>query len=395
MNRDSRLASRATTIEPFRTLSLLSRAKSLIASGKDVIRLDVGEPDFGTPEPVLAAARAALSGQSGRYTESAGKPELRQAISSFYKSRYGVSIDPSRIIVTTGSSAGLWLVVAALLDQGQNMLSVSPGYPSHRVFASVANGTLVTLKSETAGDIWPSVSQCEAAWTPETRGILIASPSNPTSAVIPWERAKALMNVAASRGGSYISDELYHGPHFEEADHTALEYWDDAFVINSFSKYFSMTGWRLGWIIVPPAFVDAIDVLAQHLYLSPPEISQQAAMACFTPETLSICEARREILKERRDTLLSALLEAGFLVPHPPQGGFYVFADASRFTMDSYAFCRELLEEAHVSVPPGIDFGDFPTCLRFSFCTDAQRLEEAVRRISTYVKSDRRDGNHS
>jgi aspartate/methionine/tyrosine aminotransferase len=204
---------------------------------------------------------------------------------------------------------------------------------------------------------------------------------------MPWQQTKDLIDLAERHNGSYISDEIYHGLNFDEPDHTALEHSERAFVVNSFSKYFSMTGWRLGWLIVPEAYVAAAEMMAQHFYLSPPDLSQQAALACFEPETLAICEARRLELKARRDYLLPALESIGFSVPFRPDGGFYIFADASRYTADGYQFCLDLLEHAGVSVAPGIDFGPYPQFIRFSYCTRLERLQEAVERIRRYIQN--------
>ena len=379
------LSTRAKEVQPFRTIALLTQAKARIAAGQDIIRLDVGEPDFPTPAPVQAAAARALAGGSGRYTESSGTPLLRNKIARYYQDRYGVRVDPARVIVTTGSSAALWVAMSLLVDHGDALLTPSPAYPSHGVFASAAGGKLMNLTSTTPGDLWPPLAQFEAAWTPQTRGILIASPSNPTGSVMPWPRTRELIDLAEAHHASFISDEIYHGLNFDAPDHTALEHSQQAFVVNSFSKYFSMTGWRLGWLIVPDAYVAAAEMMAQHFYLSPPDLSQQAALACFEPDTLAICEQRRLELQARRDYLLPALEALGFKVPYRPDGGFYIFADASKFTDDGYQFCLDLLQHAGVSAAPGIDFGPFQRYLRFSYCTRLERLQEAVERIKAYI----------
>lgn len=386
--RDSlRLATRATDLQPFRTLHLLSRAKELIAAGRDIIRLDVGEPDFGTPAPVQAAAKKAIDAGTGRYTEATGRPLLRMAIADFYRKKYGVSIDARRVIVTTGSSAGLMLIMAGFVDAGESLLNAVPGYPSHPVFASVVNGNMVAVKASQPGALWGTASEYEQAWSERTRGILVGSPSNPTGSVIPWDIARSLIDLSARRGGLYISEELYHGLNKGSREHSALEHSSDVFVVNSFSKYFAMTGWRLGWIVVPERVVDRCEMLAQHLYLSPPDISQAAALSCFTDEVDEICSRRRIEIEARRDTMLTMLAEAGFEIAYPPDAGLFVFADARRFTDDSYRFCQRLLEEAGVSVAPGIDFGDFPTHLRFGLCTSQEQIILAMQRIRAFVKN--------
>ncbi len=381
-----RLSTRATELQPFRTLHLLSRAKELIAAGHDIIRLDVGEPDFGTPAPVLAAAKLAIDAGTGRYTEAVGRPLLRAAIADFYRKKYGVSINPRRVIVTTGSSAGLMLIMAGFVDAGESLLSAVPGYPSHPVFASVVNGDIVGVKASNPGSLWATASEYEQVWSDRTRGILVGSPSNPTGTVIPWDAARSLIDLSIRRGGLYISEELYHGLNDGSREHSALEHSDDVFIVNSFSKYFAMTGWRLGWIVVPERVVDRCEMLAQHLYLSPPDISQAAALACFTDEVEEIAAQRRIELEARRDTMLTMLVESGFEIAYPPDAGLFIFANASRFTDDSYRFCQRLLEEAGVSVAPGIDFGHFPTHLRFGLCTSREQLILAMRRIQAFVK---------
>ncbi len=375
------LARRARELQPFRTMVILARAKQLIAEGRDVIRLDVGEPDFPTPQPVLDAAAALLAGGRIAYTQPSGLPALKQAIAGFYARRYGTAVDPMDVIVTTGSSAALLMIMAVLVDRDQELLGVAPGYPSHHAFAQAGEGSLRLL----AGDPWPDADAVARAWTDATVGMLAASPSNPGGAVMSAARQAALIGAVEARGGVFISDELYHGLSYGLPDTTALSVSPDVFVVNSFSKYFAMTGWRLGWAVVPPRYRAAMEVMAQHLFLAPPHLSQAAALACFDPATLAICDARRDEFRRRRDFLVPALRRLGFGLQTEPEGGFYIFADAARFTDDCEAFCGRLIEEAGVSVAPGTDFGPYPTHVRFAFTTSLDRLREAVDRIARVI----------
>ena len=376
------ISARAKSLRPFRTIDILTKAKALVAQGKDIVRLDVGEPNFPTPPAVLDAARRALEGGRISYTQPSGLPELKTAIVGHYARTYGVKLDESRVVVTTGSSAALLMILSVIADRDQEVLGVTPGYPSHDVFAKLGDACINGISNSETPFAWPSAGDIDRAWTERTVGMLLASPSNPTGATMTEGELRASIGATEAHGGVFISDELYHGLNFDGADITACGISDNAFVVNSFSKYFSMTGWRLGWMICPEPYRETIEMMTQHLYLAPPYLSQHAALACFEPETLAECEARRLELKHRRDILLTGLKRIGFDVPFPPSGGFYIFADARRWTNDTEAFCQRLLNEAGVSCAPGTDFGPYQTFVRFSFAAATSEIERAVERLS-------------
>jgi aspartate/methionine/tyrosine aminotransferase len=384
-----RLARRVAEIEPFHVMALLARARELEAQGRSVIHMEIGEPDFPTPEPIVRAGMRALEKGELFYTPTPGLPQLREAIAGYYRSRYGIAISASRILVTTGASAALMLVCAALIDPGDEVLLGDPGYPANRHFVRVVEGVprAVPVDAESGYQLAPT--HLERHWGPRTVAALVASPSNPTGTLISTERLAAMVEIARAKGGALIVDEIYHGLVYEGEYTTAAAFADDVFVINSFSKYFNMTGWRLGWMVVPEAYAPGIDKLAQNLYLAAPTPAQHAALAAFEPETLAILEKRRREFQARRDYLVPALRGLGFDIPVMPQGAFYVYAGCGRLTKDSLAFARELLERAGVAITPGIDFGtNAPERhVRFAYANSIERLQEGVARIAKFLKS--------
>ncbi len=379
-------------IEPFHVMALLARAKALEAQGRDIVHMEIGEPDFATPRPVCEAGIRALEHGEMFYTPALGIPALREAIAGFYKTRYGVTLDASRVVVTTGSSGALLLAIAALVNPGDQVLMADPGYPANRHFVRLLEGEAVGIPvgPDTHYQLTPAL--VERYWRPHTVAALVATPSNPTGTLIPEEHLHAMAAFAQARGGALIVDEIYHGLVYEGATSTAVNAGDNVFVINSFSKYFNMTGWRLGWMVVPERYVREIDKLSQNVYLSAPTPSQMAALAAFEPETLAICEARCGAFRERRDYLVPALRDLGFVVPHTPPGAFYIYADCSQLAADSFAFARDLLESAGVAITPGIDFGTHraQAHVRFAYTRPVERLREGVRRIGEYLATLRR-----
>jgi len=380
-------ARRAAEIEAFRVMDILARARALEAQGRAIVHMEIGEPDFPSPDPVIRAGIAALEAGHTHYTPALGLPALREAIAVHYRSRHGVHVAPERIVVTPGSSGALLLAMGALLDPGDEVLLADPGYPCNRHFVRFAEGRAVGVPTGPATAYQLTAELAERHWTPRTRAAMVASPSNPAGTLLSLEALRALHGVAWRRGGALIVDEIYHGLTYGCEAPTALAVSDEIFVINSFSKYFGMTGWRLGWLVAPEPFVPALDRLAQNLFLAAPTVAQHAALAAFQPETLRILEARREEFRRRRDFLLPALREIGFDMPVTPEGAFYLYADCSRFSRDSEDFARRLLEEAGVAVTPGVDFGRFEpeTHLRFAYTTDMERLREGVERIARFV----------
>jgi len=375
-------------IEPFHVMALLARARELEAQGRSIIHMEIGEPDFPTPEPVIRAGVRALESGEHFYTPTPGLPQLREAIAGYYLSRYGVGISASRILVTTGASAALMLACAALIDPGDEVLLADPGYPANRHFVRVVEGVPRAVPVDAASGYQLAPTHLERHWGPRTAAALVASPSNPTGTLISTERLAAMVEIVRGKGGTLIVDEIYHGLVYEGEYTTAAAFADDVFVINSFSKYFNMTGWRLGWMVVPEAYAPEIDKLAQNLYLAAPTPAQHAALAAFEPETLAILEKRRQEFQARRDYLVPALRGLGFDIPVMPQGAFYIYAGCSRLTKDSLGFARELLERAGVAITPGIDFGaNAPERhVRFAYANSIERLREGVSRIAAFLK---------
>jgi aspartate/methionine/tyrosine aminotransferase len=386
-DRPKPLARRMGAIEPFHVMALLARARALEASGRSIVHMEIGEPDFPTPRPVCEAGIRALERGDLFYTPALGLPELRNAIARHYATRYGVEVPASRIVVTAGSSAALLLTLGVLVDPGSEVLVSDPGYPANRHFVKLLNGDPVGLPVGPDSNYQMTQALVEQHWTQRAVAALIASPSNPTGTLAAHEEIARLAAFTAQRGGTLIVDEIYHGLVYEGEVRTALELDADVFVINSFSKYFNMTGWRLGWLVAPERYVAEIDKLAQNIYLSAPAPAQRAALAAFSPETLGILDARRDEFRARRDYLVPALRNLGFGIPQTPAGAFYVYANCSRLTSDSYRFAVDLLENAGVAVAPGIDFGAHRAAehVRFAYTNSIERLHEGVERIRRFL----------
>ncbi len=386
------IARRMADIQPFHVMDLLARARALEAQGRDIVHMEIGEPDFVTPQPIRAAAKRALDAGRTHYTPALGLPALREAISAFYRSDYGVEVPAERIIVTPGASGALLLTLGVLVDPGDEVLMADPGYPCNRHFTRLLEGKAVGVAVGAETDYQLTAELLDANWGERSIAALLASPSNPTGTLIPDDSLRAMQAVADERGGRLIVDEIYHGLVYEGHEghsHTALATSDQLFVINSFSKYFCMTGMRLGWLVVPEDYVREIDKLAQNIFLAAPTLSQHAALAAFAPETRAILDEQREAFRARRDFLLPALRALGFDIPVTPQGAFYLYAGCSRFTDDSSAFADELLSQAGVCVTPGKDFGaNAPgRHLRFAYTTAMSELEKGVERLASYLSA--------
>ncbi len=379
------LAARMGDISAFHVLEILARARELEAEGRSIVHMGIGEPDFGTPPAVLAAAHRALDEKSMHYAPALGLPELRSAIAGFYRTRYGVSVDPSRIIVTSGSTGALVLALAALVGAGSRLLLADPGYPANRHFVRVLEGVPVGVPVDAESKYQLSASSIAEHWDEHTVGALIATPSNPTGTLISHESLTAIHEAIVRRDGTLIVDEIYHGLTYGEDPRTALEIADDIVVLNSFSKYFGMTGWRVGWLVAPPALVEPIGRLAQNLFLAVSTPAQYAALASFTDENIAILEARRQTMRERRDFLVDELRRLGFGVPVVPQGAFYIYADCSALCDDSFELCRRLLEEGGIAVTPGVDFGSYRARehVRFAYTTGLGELREGIARMKS------------
>ncbi|MGB3393276.1 MAG: pyridoxal phosphate-dependent aminotransferase [Stenotrophomonas sp.] len=380
---------RSREIAPFHVMSLLARANALEQAGFDVIHLEIGEPDFTTAEPIVRAGQAALAAGHTRYTAARGLPALREAIAGFYRDRYRLAIDPERILITPGGSGALLLASSLLVDPGKHWLLADPGYPCNRHFLRLveAAAQLVPAGPDSGYQLTPD--SVAAHWNADSVGALLASPANPTGTTLTREELSALSQALKARGGHLVVDEIYHGLTYGFDAPSVLEVDDDAFVLNSFSKYFGMTGWRLGWLVAPLRAVPELEKLAQNLYISAPSMAQHAALACFEPETIAIFEQRREQFRQRRDYLLPALRELGFRIDVEPQGAFYLYCDVGAFTDDAQAFCAHFLETEHVAFTPGLDFGHYRANqhVRIACTQDVARLREAVTRIKRGLES--------
>ena len=389
VSREISVARRMHDIEPFRVMALLDRAKALQAAGRDIIHMEIGEPDFTTAAPIVAAAEQALQAGKTGYTQALGIPELRRAIAAWYQKQYGLDIAPARIVVTPGGSGALLLLSALLINPEEELLLSDPSYPCNRHFLRLIEGRARLIETTPETRYQLNADLVREHWQPQTRGALVASPANPTGEMLSREELRALADACREKNGVLLVDEIYHGLTYGEDAVSVLEVADDAFVLNSFSKYFGMTGWRIGWLVAPEALVPQIEKLAQNLYISVTTVSQYAALAAFSDEAVAIHEARRAAFAERRDYLVGALRELGFTVPHVPAGAFYVYADVSAFTQNSRQWCLDLLEQEGVAVTPGEDFGRY-RCdehVRFAYTDDLPRLQEAVARIQRFIAS--------
>lgn len=377
-------ADRVDEIEPFRVVEVLARATELEAAGADIVHMAAGEPDFATAEPIIEAGRAALKRGATHYSQASGIPPLREALSRHYQDLYGLDIPPSRIMVTPGGSGALLLIAALLMNPGDGMLMSDPGYPCNRHFMRLVEGHGQLVPVDASSNYQLTAELVADNWADNTMGAMVASPANPTGTALSRGQLAALSAAARARNGHLLVDEIYHGLVYEGDAPSVLEVDPDAFVVNSFSKYFGMTGWRLGWLVAPEAAVKEMEKLAQNLFISMSTMAQHAALAGFEPSTIAILEERRDIFRQRRDFLLPALQNLGFAVPCTPTGAFYIYADASRFTHDTQAFCLSLLEEHGVALTPGVDFGHHRSGehLRFSYTTGMDRLELAVERLA-------------
>jgi aspartate/methionine/tyrosine aminotransferase len=386
-----RISQRAQAVAPFYAMEFSKAAAALEAQGHHVVKLSLGEPDFGAPPAVLEAMREAMDGRPMTYTAALGLPALRQAIARFYEDQHGVEVDPARVVVTAGASAALVLATAALVDPGDEVLISDPSYPCNRqiVESFGARVTLVPTSADTRFQL--DKAAVRSHWTDSTRGIMIATPSNPTGTSVPAGELAAICRLARESGAWRIVDEIYLdlGDHDDQGrpPRSVLSYDPDAVVINSFSKYFGMTGWRLGWCVVPEALVPAMERLAQNYFLCASTPAQHAALACFTAESLALCEARRVEFAERRALVLDGLARIGLPVPVPPDGAFYVYFDVGRTGLTSWEFCERALQEAHVALTPGRDFGTHTarTHVRLSYAASADELSEGIARLGKFV----------
>ena len=381
------VAARMSRIAPFHVMDILARARALEATGRSIIHMEIGEPDFPTPAAIVQAGIEALRQGHTYYTSALGLSELRVAIAASYPARMRPAAE--RVVVTPGASGALQLILGVLINPGDEVLMADPGYPCNRHLVRLFEGEarLVPVDADTGYQL--TAELVRQHWTSRTRAVLIASPSNPTGMLVaPAEMAK-IVDVVAELDGCLIVDEIYLGLTYDGQALSALAHGPDVFVVNSFSKYYGMTGWRLGWLVAPAAYVPDIDKLAQNIFLAPSTPAQYAALAAFRPEVEAELQQRRDRLRERRDFLLPALRDLGFGIPILPQGAFYLYADSSRFSPDSQAFCLQLLDITGVAITPGLDFGDHlpQRHVRFSYAHTLDRLKEGVSRIGHFLSS--------
>ncbi|AMS06534.1 aminotransferase class I/II-fold pyridoxal phosphate-dependent enzyme [Acidipropionibacterium acidipropionici] len=386
-----KLSRHVADMQPFHALAFGQRADAMEAAGQHVVALSIGEPDFGAPPAVREAMLDVMDGRPLPYTSAFGLPALREAISGFYRDRHGVDVDPARIAITSGASCALVMATAATVDDGDEVILADPSYPCNRELVTSFGGRVEAVPTTAATRYQLDTSAVDRAWSERTTAVMVATPSNPTGTSIPFEQLSAICELARSRGAWRIVDEIYLELTDPDADgrpaRTVLETDPDSIVVSSFSKYFGMTGWRLGWMVVPETLVDPVERLAMNFFLSASNPAQQAALACFAPETLAICEERRVELGRRRRLVLDGLARIGLPVPVKPDGAFYVYVDVSGTGLDAWQFCEQALDQAHVALTPGRDFGatTADTHVRLSYAASPDELTEGLDRLGRYV----------
>jgi aspartate/methionine/tyrosine aminotransferase len=383
------LASRLEHIAPFHVMELAKMATALERQGRSIIHMGIGEPDFTAAPPVVEAAARAMSDGRLQYTSAVGIPALREAIAAHYQDVYGLNVAPSRIIVTAGASAALLLACAMLVEPGSEVLMPDPSYPCNRHFVAAFNGRARMIPSGPAERFQLSDAIVRENWTKDTRGVLLASPSNPTGTSIEHAELARIVETVREKNGFTIVDEIYQGLTYDDAPFSALSLGEDIVVINSFSKYFNMTGWRLGWIVVPETLVPQIEKLAQNLFICASSIAQHAGVACFAPESIDIYEQRKAEFRRRRDYIVPAIEGLGFRVPVKPDGAFYVYADCTALSDDADRLTVDILHQAGVVIVPGLDFGPHTAhdYIRLSYATSMDNLQEAVARLTRFFES--------
>lgn len=392
-----KISSRAQRIEPFYVMEVAKAASALARdvahTDRPMVFLNIGEPDFTAPPLVQEAAARAIRNGATQYTQATGLDALRERISGWYATRFGVNVPARRIVITAGASAALQLACLALIDAGDEILMPDPSYPCNRHFVSAAEGKAVLIPTTAEERFQLSADKVQAAWGDKTRGVLLASPSNPTGTSIHPDELRRIHNVVQAKGGVTLIDEIYLGlSHDDTFGQSALALDDNIISINSFSKYFNMTGWRLGWMVVPDALVPVVERLAQNLFICASTISQHAALACFEAESITEYERRRAEFKARRDYFIPALNQLGLSVPVEPDGAFYAWADCSQVCSklgikDSWDFAFEVMQRAHVAITPGRDFGTAQTAqfVRFSTASSMAQLQESIARLKTMI----------
>jgi aspartate/methionine/tyrosine aminotransferase len=383
---------RAQAISPFFAMAFSEKAARLEAQGKHVIKLNIGQPDFGAPPDVLNAMQDLAINAPLPYTSALGLPELRAAIAGFYQTTHQIEIDPKRIVVTAGASAALMLLSAAFVDEGDNVIMADPSYPCNKQFIKSFGGKVQLVPTQADSRFQLNMALLQQHWQSGTRGLMLATPSNPTGTAVAADELAAMCQFARSKGAWRIVDEIYLNLHHGEAGSqpmSVLSFDDEALVINSFSKYFGMTGWRLGWCVVPERAVEVMERLAQNYYICPSTLAQKAALQCFTPSSIALCESRRTTLIARKKLILDGLKKCGLHVPVHPDGAFYVYIDVSCTGLSAMTFCERVLQEVHVALTPGNDFGEYQgdQYVRLSFASAESELEQGLHRLAVFMDS--------
>ena len=372
-------------IKPFIVMDVMARAEQLEREGRSIVHMEVGQPGTPAPEAARVAAKRMIDEDLLGYTHALGIAPLRSRIARLYREWYDVEVPAERVVITVGSSSAFTLAFLALFDVADRVLLPAPGYPCYETILRTLGLDIGLMPLGPETDWCPTVDMIERAGA--FSGVLLASPSNPTGKIIPETRLGALIAATERAGATFISDEIYHGLHYETPAQTALAFSNDVFVINSFSKYFSMTGWRVGWMVVPDAFVRPVERLAQNMFISAPAVSQYAALGAF--DGMEELEALRDVYGRNRDALLKALPECGFTSLVPADGAFYIYADVSSFGMDSADLAHSLLEDAGIAVTPGHDFDGARghQFLRFSYARDHEMIQEGIVRLRAWSKA--------
>ncbi len=374
-------------VNAFHVMSLMAEAKQLEAQGHRVIHMEMGEPDFSTPQPIIDAGIESLQSGFTHYTPTLGLPALREAIANFYLTEYSVTVDPEQIVITPGSATALQLVLTLMVSEGDVVAIPDPAYPSTHNLVRLLGGSVLHIPVNEDSSWQLTVEKLKQHWNDAIKAVLLASPSNPTGTILKDVQLQQIADFCKSKGVFLLMDEIYHGLVYEDAPQTAVGLNDNTFVINSFSKFYGMTGWRVGWIVSPKPYLNELNKLAQHTFLAAPTPGQYAALAAFNNETHKILIQRRDEFKARRDYLFQALANIGFKMRVEPQGAFYIYADCSDLCEDGFEFARIVLQEKHVAFTPGIDFGvtGAKQHVRFAYTTNIENLKIGIQRLSEYI----------
>ena len=381
------VSERLRDVNAFHVMSLMAEAKKLEADGYQVIHMEMGEPDFSTPQPIIEAGIQSLQSGFTHYTPTLGLPALREAIANFYLTEYRVSVDPEQIVVTPGSATALQLVLTLMVSDGDAIAIPDPAYPSTHNLVRLLGGNVLHIPVDESSSWQLTVELLEQHWDHAVKAVLLASPSNPTGTILGNESLQKIADFCESKGVFLLMDEIYHGLVYSHAPKTAVGINENTFVINSFSKFYGMTGWRVGWIVSPKNYLNELNKLAQHMFLAAPTPGQYAALAAFDNKTHKILVERRDEFKSRRDYLFEALASIGFKMRVKPEGAFYIYADCSELCEDSFEFARRLLHEKQVAITPGIDFGvtGAKQHVRFAYTTNIENLKIGIQRLSEFI----------